>query len=113
MFSETASAGGHPLTSTITVARADLGAEVSRALIDALNEELSGLYPAGRVLRTFAWIPRMSPARAAPFSSSLATEFRSAAARSGGSIPEPRSSNECMGLQRRVEKVSAGACWPP
>lgn len=45
MFSETASAGGHPLTSTITVARADLGAEVSRALIDALNEELSGLYP--------------------------------------------------------------------
>ena len=30
---------------TITIARADLLAETSRALIDALNDELRGLYP--------------------------------------------------------------------
>jgi len=32
-------------TESITIARADLSAKVSRALIDALNAELSGIYP--------------------------------------------------------------------
>ena len=36
---------GPRISETITIARAELSAGVSRALIDALNAELAGLYP--------------------------------------------------------------------
>jgi hypothetical protein len=75
---------------TVTIERADLTDDVSRALIDSLNAELS--------------VTALSSLR-------TKTKRRLAAAHCGSSTMTRPSSSECMSLPQRAERVWGGAWW--
>ena len=94
----------------ITIARAELTAEVSRGLIASLNAELNVLYPEPGA-NHFQLDPEEVAYGRGAFLVVYRGERRSAAAPCGSSIPKRPNSSGCMYLPSCVGKASAGVSW--
>ena len=80
---------------TITIARADLTSEVSRALIGCLNDELRGVYSEPGATH-FGSNPEEVTGGRGAFLIIYREELQSAAAPFGCSMPRRPNSNGCM-----------------